>query len=239
MLRPKIIMRSFLYNCSVLMLIVSWSILLTACNGIYERSDSKEDSASTEMLLPGKSINLLSEILEDEKQVEEYKDYLKFVPENYSVLFKGSGDLNEDNYPDVILVLKRNGEDSTSDVVSLPEKRPLLILTGTARETYQLAASSNNAVYCVDCGGVMGDPFTGVTVKNGYFSVEHYGGSAWRWSRIITFKYDANEKTWYLHKDGGESYHVTEQEKGESKIRTVKDFGKVKFEAFDIYKDVE
>lgn len=161
----------------------------------------------------------------------------QFIPKGYEALDLTKGDLNRDAYPDAILVLYKKGEEETSDVIDHPEKRPLLILTGQADKTYKLAARSDNAVYCVDCGGQMGDPFTGISVKNGYFSVEHYGGSGWRWTRIVTFKYSPADKTWLLHKDGGERYHAISQEEAKTEVKTVKDFGKVPFEKFNIYKE--
>jgi hypothetical protein len=164
-------------------------------------------------------------------------EILQFVPKDYAVLDTASGDLNLDNIKDLILVLKRNGEDTLSDVVDNPEKRPLLILLGDINHKLTLAKKNDNTVYCIDCGGMMGDPYMGITIKNGYFSVEHYGGSGWRWSRIITYKYSKQENEWFLHKDGSESFNVCEPEKVESTIRTAKDFGKVRFEEFDIYKD--
>ncbi|WP_211166234.1 hypothetical protein [Mucilaginibacter robiniae] len=160
-----------------------------------------------------------------------------FIPKGYEALDLTQGNLNRDAYPDAVLVLYKVGEEKSSNVISHPEKRPLLVLVGQANKTYQLAARSNNAVYCVDCGGQMGDPFTGITIKNGYFSVEHYGGSGWRWTRIVTFKYNTAEKSWYLFKDGGERFHAISHEQGKTEIKTVKDFGKVPFERFDIYKD--
>jgi len=159
-----------------------------------------------------------------------------FVPEGYTALDTTSGDLNLDPYPDMIMVLRKNGEDTATDADN-PPKRPLLILTGQPDNTYQLAARSDNAVYCISCGGAMGDPFINMVIKKGYFSVEHYGGSSWRWSRIITFKYSPDDKAWYLHKDGTESFRAGEDEKGKAVIRTTKDFGKVPFEQFDIYKE--
>lgn len=161
-----------------------------------------------------------------------------FVIAGYTAIDTVSGDLNLDQYTDMIVVLKKNGEDSTSDVSEHPEKRPLLILLGQADSTYKLAASTNNAVYCIDCGGIMGDPFMDIVIKKGYFSVEHYGGSAWRWERTTTFKYSSTDSTWYLHKDGHKSFHTgDEPEKVETKIKTTKDFGKVPFDKFDIYKE--
>ncbi|WP_025144922.1 hypothetical protein [Pedobacter jeongneungensis] len=161
----------------------------------------------------------------------------QFIPKGYKALDLTKGDLNRDNYLDAILVLYKIGEENTSDVSGHPERRPLLILTGQKNNAYKLLARSDNAVYCVDCGGQMGDPFTGITIKNGYFSVEHYGGSGWRWTRIVTFKYSPADNNFFLYKDGGESFHATEPEQTKTDVKTMKDFGKVPFARFDIYKE--
>lgn len=159
------------------------------------------------------------------------------LPKGYEILDATSGDLNKDALPDWVIILKKPNEDKTSDVVDHPEKRPLLLFTGTANHHFKLMARNNNAVYCVNCGGMMGDPFQAVTIKNGYFSVEHYGGSGWRWTRIITFKYNPADKQWYLYKDGGESFHASDPDNSKTKVLTQKNFGKVAFERFDIYKE--
>ena len=160
-----------------------------------------------------------------------------FIPDGYTALDTTSGDLNLDQYSDMIMVLKKNGEDTTSDVIEHPEKRPLLILLGQADNSSKLAARNDNAVYCIDCGGIMGDPFMDIVIKKGYFSIEHYGGSGWRWTRTITFKYSPSDNYWYLHKDGGDSFHAADPDKVTTKVRTIKDFGKVAFDKFDIYKE--
>jgi len=176
--------------------------------------------------------------IDSTKATERLKTHiLTFVPKDYSILDTEIGNLNLDEYPDMILVLKKNGEEKTSDVVDHPEKRPLLILVGQADGTFKLVARNDNTVYCIDCGGMMGDPYQGISIKKGYFSVEHYGGSAWRWTRIITYKYSKAENYWFLHKDGSDNFNTFEPEKVESKILTTKNFGKVPFDKFDIYKE--
>jgi len=159
------------------------------------------------------------------------------IPKGYEVLESRKGDLNHDAYPDLMLVLHKPDEKETSDVIEHPTKRPLLLFKGTKDKNFQFIARNDNAVYCIDCGGQMGDPFTGITIKKGFFSVEHYGGSGWRWTRIITFKYSPNDQKWYLYKDGGESYHASDPEKVSEKVKTSRDFGKVAFSSFDIYKE--
>lgn len=161
----------------------------------------------------------------------------RFVPNGYSVLNITTGDLNKDTYPDAAMVLYKLDEEETSSEPAHPEKRPLLLLTGQANHTYQLAARSDNAVYCIDCGGQVGEPFMGITIKNGYFSIDHYGGSGWRWTRNITFKYSPHKKNWFLYKDGGDYYRATDPENVKTRVKTVKNFGLVPFQKFDIYKD--
>ena len=155
-----------------------------------------------------------------------------FRPGGYSILNATKGNLNRDGLDDIVLVLKKDGERENTEEES---KRPLYLLIGQGDGSYKLAAQNDNAVYCVHCGGMMGDPFMGITIKNGYFSVEHYGGSSWRWSKIITFKYAPAEKQWFLHKDGGEYFHAGDPKTMKTEVKTVQDFGVIPFAAYNIY----
>ncbi|NJM53350.1 MAG: hypothetical protein HC846_08115 [Blastocatellia bacterium] len=160
-----------------------------------------------------------------------------FVPEGYEAISATTGDLNMDAIADAILIVKKPNEKETSDVVDNPTKRPLLVLLGEGKGKYKLAGRNDNVVLCVDCGGIFGDPFEGVTIKNGFFSVEHYGGSNWRWTKIITFKYSPTDKSWLLTRVGSDSYHTGDPNKVEKSVKTAKNFGKVLFEKYDSYKD--
>jgi len=159
------------------------------------------------------------------------------LPAGYTVLDAARGDLNRDAQPDWLVVLHKPDETRTSDVVSHPTKRPLLVFVGGAGGTYALAARTDNAVYCVDCGGMMGDPFTGLAIRKGYFTVEHYGGSAQRWTRYVTFRYDPAARGWLLHRDGSEQFHALDPEHGTTTATTAKDFGRVPLARFNIYKE--
>lgn len=155
--------------------------------------------------------------------------------EGYTVLNATSGDLNRDAYPDWVLIYRKTTEAETSDAIDHPEPRPLLLYVGQPDGTLKLAARNDKVVLCYDCGGVFGDPFSQVVIKNGFFTVEHYGGSSWRWTRLITFRYQPKARKWYLHKDGGDSYHTGDPDKVETVVKTTKDFGVVAFEAFDCH----
>jgi hypothetical protein len=164
----------------------------------------------------------------------------------YEALDTASGDLNLDAYPDMILVLKRNGEDTVSDMnYDAPVKRPLLILTGTADGNYQLAGRNDNAVLCYNCSGMFGDAFTGVTIKHGYFSIEHSIAGGQHWESVTTFKYDKGKNDWFLYIEGYISYRMNDDTSADAEAlvkdvesqKTVKDFGVVSFGKYDTYRE--
>ena len=112
-------------------------------------------------------------------------EFKTFIPGGYAVLDSASGDLNKDGIRDIVLILKKTNEDTQNET-----QRPLLILHGSKGKKYVPAAKNDKVVLCAACGGVFGDPYVGIVIKKKYFSIEHYGGSNWRWNRIITIKYD-------------------------------------------------
>jgi hypothetical protein len=154
---------------------------------------------------------------------------LSFIPEGYVLMDTLSGDLNLDKYPDKLLIVRKIEEDTIYEIVD----RPLLILLGQAEGMYRLAARCDKAVLCYRCGGVYGDPYAEMAIQNGIFTIHHYGGSNWRWTRAISFKYSPKDQQWYLYEDGGETFFVFEPDKTESKVKTTQDFGIIKFEDFE------
>jgi hypothetical protein len=151
----------------------------------------------------------------------------QFIPKGFELLDSARGDLNRDKYPDIVLVLKNSNEEKNGELT-----RPLLLLTGTAGGGFQLLSRNDNVVMCKTCGGVMGDPYQSIAIKNGYFTIEHYGGSSWRWTRFITFRYDPKTRAFVLHKDAGNSYHASDPDKQENIIHNQKSFGKLPFIKF-------
>ena len=151
----------------------------------------------------------------------------KFIPKGYALIDTAMGNLNFDKYQDIILVLGTVGEDTTFEA-----RRPLLLLLGRADKTFTLAARNDNVVYCYQCGGVFGDPYAGVEIKKGMFTVHHFGGSNDRWSNDITFKYSQSDMRWYLYKIVDKGWSVFHVDKVETSIQTKKNFGVVLFEKY-------
>lgn len=157
-------------------------------------------------------------------QVQKFRE---FIPAGFSLLDSASGDINKDGNSDFLIILKNDQEETSMDTT-----RPLLLLLGKGNGLYKLEARNDSVVLCRGCGGVFGDPYAGVTVKNNFFSVEHYGGSSWRWTRIITFRYDAKTKQIFLHRDAGESFHVENPEKTKAYAYTKEDYGRLLFSKY-------
>lgn len=150
-----------------------------------------------------------------------------FIPKNYAILDTSFGDFNMDGKLDALIVLKVKGESDTSNA-----DRPLLILEGIDKDKYKLAGRNDHIVFCASCGGAMGDPYEGVSIEKGTFTVMLYGGSAWRWTQDIIFFYDGKKGKYMLYQDMGESYNSTKPNKVK-KIKNQKDkWGKVSFEEY-------
>jgi hypothetical protein len=154
-----------------------------------------------------------------------------FIPKNFSILDSAAGDINKDGWQDLVVILRNRFENMNTDTT-----RPLLLLIGNGRGKYKLLARNDSVVLCKGCGGVHGDPYEGLTVKRGDFSVEHLGGSGWRWTRIITFKFDALKKRFLLHRDAGFSWHVSDTSKMTEILNRKEDFDSLPFDKFSYNK---
>lgn len=167
---------------------------------------------------------------------------LRFVSEGYSILDFKQGDLNFDSMDDVILVLNKNGEDSTSTIEN-PVKRNVLIFIGQPDSTFMFNSQNENAVYHYGFDANFKDAFVGVRIEKGRFIIEHYGGFAKRWGRTTTFEYSLSANNWFLIEDEYSVMDAIDQEEpnkviSEKKL-TNKDFGEIPFGKFNIYEELK
>jgi len=158
------------------------------------------------------------------------KQLMTFIPKGYVIIDIAKGDLNLDKYQDYLLVLKKSNEGQGSELNE--GERPLLILLGNAGKNFTLGGRNDDVVYCLSCGGFFGDPYTGIEITKGTFTVHHFGGSNDRWSNDITFKYSKINKTWYLFKVVDKGWNVFDLNKIDSIVTTKDNFGVVSFKEF-------
>ena len=172
---------------------------------------------------PSKSPPLAAQKTSDSSAVD-------FILPEYEILDTLKGDLNGDAYADMLLLMRHQHESQSNENL----ERPLFILLGSATG-YRLGAMSRTAVYCHLCGGVMGDPYTGMQIDStGTFTISHYGGSNWRWTRNLTFRFDKESKDWLLFQDVSESFSVFDEQDIQVDTRTTKDFGQLSISSFNI-----
>lgn len=198
-------------------------MLLTVAMGC---SDNKNQNVSTQIKADTTATTTAAPVAEPSDSTQLPAAAKPFVLPNYKVLAFKKGDLNKDNIEDLVVVLDTLGDDDMA-------ARPLLLLTQDAKGVYSLAARNDKVVACKGCGGMMGDPLAGIAIKKDFFTIEEEGGSRERWTRYITFQYDAAQKTWVLHRID-ESMTDTQDAKNDTKsTKTAKNFGKVLFAKYD------
>ena len=156
-----------------------------------------------------------------------------FVEKGAAAIAVESADLNGDGTMDFVLVTEPLKPEAKSDEDN-GDERTLSILTRDREGKLTLAKSNREVVYCKSCGGVFGDPFAGIEAKRNSFTVNNYGGSAWRWSESYQFNYSRIDKTWQLVRAESENYHTSDPNKVKTKIRTPKTFGKIDIADFKI-----
>lgn len=123
--------------------------------------------------------------------------YQDFVPGGFTILDTLEGDLNRDGRKDRVMIVEIDVEkfsEIEADSFGI-DNRQLLILFNEGAG-YRLAARSSEAVLCLGCGGIFGDPYAGMSIAKNVLTVSHYGGSAWRWG--YEHKYRLQNGRFYL-----------------------------------------
>ena len=160
------------------------------------------------------------------------KELHAFVEEGSKAIWLSEADLDRDGDTDYILVLERPPASADDDMA--PGQRPLLVLLREADGKLREARRNERMVMCPRCGGVMGDPFVGIDSAPGTFTVQHYGGSSWRWSADYRFNYSRRDATWQLVLVEESNFHASDPTTGKiSKATPPKDFGKIDLADFD------
>ncbi|WP_300565064.1 hypothetical protein [Flavobacterium sp.] len=105
-----------------------------------------------------------------------------------SVLVEIYGDLDRDKIDEKITVVELNeeGNDGKIRVLNIFKKK---------NNQWKLWHSSNTAILGSEGGGMMGDPFfdKSIGILNGVITIDHNGGSSWKWSTVHKYRLKNNE----------------------------------------------
>ena len=125
-------------------------------------------------------------------QLPAFTDSLRSsIPDHWTLHDFAEFDYNGDGLMDVVGVLDRCDDD---DNVWYP--RILFVARRTTDNHYFLDFQDINLVRARNEGGAFGDPYEPLTAEKNTFTLNTYGGSAWKWSESTTFEY--RNKGWYL-----------------------------------------
>lgn len=155
-----------------------------------------------------------------------------FVPKGWDILAQAKGDINKDGIEDYAVVIKDLDEDMNEEK---DYQRIFIVLLRNKDRSCYLYHASEKAILCKRCGGVFGDPFQSLVIKNGELSIEHFGGSAERWGISNVFIW--NGKDLVLVKSIKSSASATDADNTyKEETKTPKDFGKILLKDFDVQK---
>lgn len=150
------------------------------------------------------------------------KQFVKYIPEGYQLAAFGEGDLNSDNLKkDAVLVLN-DGEECS-----------IRLLTQQSNGSYTTAQTSN---FLIAIDPTYNSNNLKVAIKNGYFTIEQRvpDGDKDFDHRYITFKYDAAQKDWYLHRYDVEHFSgFNPKPSANTTHLTQEHFGKILFKDLD------
>lgn len=111
------------------------------------------------------------------------------TPEGFTKLQEAKGDLDKDNQEEMVIVY------DTKKETELGTERQLHIFKKEGGG-WKLWHQSVGAVLPSEHGGMMGDPFEGISIERGSIVVSHFGGSKDKWS--YTHRYRYQNGAWQL-----------------------------------------
>ena len=153
-----------------------------------------------------------------------------FILPGHELLDFQTGDINKDQRPDAIMILKNPLEDSTWEEF-MP--RPLLVLIRQKNGQLKHVIRNDKAIMGRHEGGVFGDPFQSLNLYSGTFSISFYGGSNWRWVYEYDFSWNAGRKQWMLVRESSGSFNSTDMENTMKNIEIeANELGLIPFEKF-------
>ncbi|WP_300674031.1 hypothetical protein [Soonwooa sp.] len=148
---------------------------------IYAEKIDKENKERDAAIQAG---DYVSEI-PDEKH-DKVED---FTPKYWTLKQIAYGNLNDDQQDEAVAVYTSpdGGDIGSQQVLAIYKKED---------GKWRLWHQNFSAVLSSDHGGMMGNPFDGVSIKNKCILVKHFGGSRDKWSYIHRYRFQNGD--WYL-----------------------------------------
>lgn len=109
------------------------------------------------------------------------------IPKEYRSIKEIFGDLNKDSIDEKVVVY--NVSDTEDDVEGVDRE---VIIFKKEKGDWVIWHRSKTAVGNSKDGGMMGDPFEDIEIKNGILLISQSGGSSWKWGYTDKYRFQNN-----------------------------------------------
>jgi hypothetical protein len=110
------------------------------------------------------------------------------IPKKFIAIKEAYGDLDNDGVKEKVVVY--NMSDKEDEINGVDRE---VIIFKKDKEKWAIWQRSTNAVGNSKEGGMMGDPFEDIEVKNGVLLISQSGGSSWKWGHTDKYRYQNNQ----------------------------------------------
>ena len=106
------------------------------------------------------------------------------IPKQYQSIKEVYGDLDRDSIVEKIVVY--NMSDKKDEIKGVDRE---VVIFKKDKDNWKIWERSTNAVGNSKDGGMMGDPFEDMEVRNGILLIHQSGGSSWKWGHTDKYRY--------------------------------------------------
>jgi hypothetical protein len=117
---------------------------------------------------------------------ENKKSEIIQKPKSFKILEEIEGDLDKDGIPEKVIVY------DTEKEIDLGTERQIYIYK-RKNNNWKLWGKSIGAILPSEHGGMMGDPFEGISIERNCIVINHFGGSRQKWNYTHRFRFQSGE----------------------------------------------
>lgn len=110
------------------------------------------------------------------------------IPEEYVLIKEVYGDVDKDGQNEKVAVYNMTNVEDDFQGISRE-----LVVYKRKGNNWTIWKRSKEAIGGSKDGGMMGDPFEGIEIKNGILLVYQSGGSSWKWSNVDKYRFQNSE----------------------------------------------
>jgi len=120
------------------------------------------------------------------KGQESKKTEMNQIPKSFEILNETEGDLDKDSVSEKVVVY------DTAKETDFGTERQLFIYK-KINDEWELWKKATGAILASKEGGMMGDPFEGISIERNCIVINHFGGSNQKWSYTHRFRFQHDE----------------------------------------------